>query len=71
MWRYFEAFLGQTQMLHVGPIRELANSFVNLKVCGVRVCVCVVCVCVLCVCTTYVCRDSRFTVTSRCSEDKL
>lgn len=32
IWCYYEAFLGQTQMLNADPIRELANSFTNLKV---------------------------------------
>ena len=33
IWRYYDAFLAQTEMLHIGPFHELANSFVNLKVC--------------------------------------
>ena len=33
IWRYYDAFLTQTEMLHIGPFHELANSFVNLKVC--------------------------------------
>ena len=32
IWRYYDAFLTQTEMLHIGPFHELANSFVNLKV---------------------------------------
>lgn len=32
IWRYYDAFLTQTEMLHIGPFQELANSFVNLKV---------------------------------------
>ena len=34
-WRgapYYEAFLGQTQMLNANPIRELANNFLGLTV---------------------------------------
>ncbi|CAI8024340.1 Arf-GAP with coiled-coil, ANK repeat and PH domain-containing protein 2 [Geodia barretti] len=30
IWCYYEAFLGQTQMLNANPIRELANNFLGL-----------------------------------------
>jgi hypothetical protein len=30
IWCYYEAFLGQTQMLNATPIRELANTFTGL-----------------------------------------
>lgn len=33
IWCYYEAFLGQTLMLNAEPIRDLANTFINLKVC--------------------------------------
>lgn len=32
IWCYYEAFLGQTQMLNATPVRELANNFLGLKV---------------------------------------
>jgi hypothetical protein len=32
IWCYYEAFLGQTQMLNANPIRELANNFLGLAV---------------------------------------
>lgn len=32
IWCYYEAFLGQTQMLNATPIRELANNFHGLTV---------------------------------------
>ena len=32
IWCYYESFLGQTQLLNVEPLRELANMFNNLKV---------------------------------------
>ena len=32
IWCYYEAFLGQTQMLNANPIRELANNFLGLVV---------------------------------------
>ena len=32
IWCYYEAFLGQTQMLNAAPIRELANNFTGLTV---------------------------------------
>lgn len=32
IWHYYEAFLGQTQMLNASPVRELANNFAGLKV---------------------------------------
>lgn len=32
IWCYYEAFLGQTQMLNATPIRELANKFLGLTV---------------------------------------
>ena len=32
IWCYYEAFLGQTQMLNATPIRELANNFLGLTV---------------------------------------
>ena len=32
MWCYYDMFLGQTKMVNIGPIRELAATFLNLKV---------------------------------------
>lgn len=32
LWHYYEAFLGQTQLLNATPVRELANNFAGLKV---------------------------------------
>jgi len=32
IWCFYEAFLTQTQLLNTKPIRELANTFNNLKV---------------------------------------
>ena len=57
IWCYYEAFLGQTQMLNAAPVRELANNFLGLTVrerelqCLPYYSVCV-CVCCVCVCQT-------------------
>ena len=54
IWCYYEAFLGQTQMLNAAPVRELANNFLGLTVrerervamSALPYSVCVLCVCV-------------------------
>jgi len=35
LWCYYDVFLGQTKMLNIGPIRDLATTFINLKVRGI------------------------------------
>ena len=32
MWCYYEAFLGQTELIAVDPVRRFAKSFSTLKV---------------------------------------